>query len=369
MAKDFTKFKIKDTETWLPKNRLVLSCLQQFFKDVIVGDYSYLKETWPDEIQGGAGIIVALEEVTNERYYFMDDILTAPDNKKYVVCNQWGSGNFEKFTKLAATMGYPIVSNQSELTSDTIENESDHKVNPESNLQENYFKEYFSKDGEELELVINIYGRMHQLFQCKKEVDDEIDEIENHYENSYSAFFKIDSDNLISIELNNEKIFEGEVLELGINENDLEQVADLDKITLANISNTLENIPTSKCFNEIDLEEIYVSTKSNLMVVSEGSLDYGRQLKFAPNFENRYTMIEYGKYHIQTIPIKLKSFKITDLFFQKDTCIEDLLGPATEGIYYCFSKIFHFELKELEYEIQQNNVKSTDFAEGWISDY
>jgi hypothetical protein len=49
--------------------------------------------------------------------------------------------------------------------------------------------------------------------------------------------------------------------------------------------------------------------------------------------------------------------------------MEDLLGPTTEGVYYCFSKIFHFELKELEYEIQQNNVKSTDFSEGWISDY
>ena len=61
MAKDLTKFKIKGTDTWLPKNRLVLSCIQQFFKDVIVGDYNYLKRTWPDEIQGGAGIIVALE--------------------------------------------------------------------------------------------------------------------------------------------------------------------------------------------------------------------------------------------------------------------------------------------------------------------
>lgn len=369
MAKDFTKFKIKDTETWLPKNRLVLSCLQQFFDDVVIDDYKYLKKTWPDEIQGGAGIIVALEEVINERYYFMNDILEAPDGKKYVVCNQWGSGNFEKFTELAATMGYPIVSNQSELMSNIKETESDNFVNLKSDSQEIFFKEYFSKDGEELELVVNIYGTLHQLFQCKKEEDEEIDEIENHYENSYSAFFKIDSDNLISIELNNEKIFEGEVAELGINDNDLEQVSDIDETTFFNVSNTLENIPTSKCFNEIDLEEIYVSTKSNLLVVSEGSLDYGRQLKYAPNFENRYTMVEYGKYHIQTNPIKLKSFKITDLFFQKDTCMEDLLGPTTEGVYYCFSKIFHFELKELEYEIQQNNVKSTDFSEGWISDY
>jgi hypothetical protein len=69
----------------------------------------------------------------------MDDILSAPDGKKYVVCNQWGSGNFEKFTDLAATMGYPIVSNQSELTPNAKDIESDNTVNPNFNLQEIFF--------------------------------------------------------------------------------------------------------------------------------------------------------------------------------------------------------------------------------------
>jgi uncharacterized tellurite resistance protein B-like protein len=107
MAKDLTKFRIKGTEQWLPKNRLVLSCLQQFFKDVIVKDY-HPNENWPNEIQGSAGIIVALEEVSNERYYFMDDILVADDGRKYVVSNQWGAGNFNGFIEKARTMGYPI---------------------------------------------------------------------------------------------------------------------------------------------------------------------------------------------------------------------------------------------------------------------
>ena len=111
MAKDLTKFRIKGTEQWLPKNRLVLSCLQQFFKDVIVKDY-HPNENWPNEIQGSAGIIVALEEVSNERYYFMDDILVADDGRKYVVSNQWGAGNFNGFIEKARTMGYPIENNQ-----------------------------------------------------------------------------------------------------------------------------------------------------------------------------------------------------------------------------------------------------------------
>jgi len=42
-----------------------LSCLQQFFKDVIVGDYGYIKNSWPAEIQGGVGIIVAHEDISN----------------------------------------------------------------------------------------------------------------------------------------------------------------------------------------------------------------------------------------------------------------------------------------------------------------
>jgi len=39
--------------------------LQQFFKDVIVGDYGYIKNSWPAEIQGGVGIIVANEDISN----------------------------------------------------------------------------------------------------------------------------------------------------------------------------------------------------------------------------------------------------------------------------------------------------------------
>jgi uncharacterized tellurite resistance protein B-like protein len=54
---------------------------------------------------------VALEDVSNERYYFMEDVLVAEDGKKYVVCNQWGSSNFNAFMQYAAKMGYPIENN------------------------------------------------------------------------------------------------------------------------------------------------------------------------------------------------------------------------------------------------------------------
>jgi len=353
MAKDLTKFKIKGTETWLPKNRLVLSCLQQFFKDVIVGDYNYLKKTWPDEIQGSAGIIVALEEVRNQRYYFMDTVLEAPDGKKYVVCNQWGASNFEKFIELAKTMGYPIESNQTEISNQSIVKED---AKPIDNTD-------FKK---EQTLKISVFGTMSQIFQCKKEEDESIEDIENHYDNILSWFYKIDADNLMIVELDGEKIFENNISELGINSDDLDTIWDADDDLKKNMAPKLATITSKKYFADIDSDEILISSKNHTLVINEGSLDYGIDLEQAPDFENRYTYEEYGKYHIETVPVKVSNFKMTDLFYQKDTNIEELLGAGGEP--YIFSKIHHYELGELEFEINTNNVKSTDLYEGWAYD-
>jgi hypothetical protein len=348
MAKDVTKFKIKGTDTWLPKNRLVLSCIQQFFKDVIVGDYNYLKNTWPDEIQGGAGIIVALEEVSNERYYFMDNILVAPDGKKYVVCNQWGASNFEKFVELAKAMRYPIVSNQTESNTEN------------ANLKSN------TETTKEQTLKISVFGTMSQLFQNKKEEDESIEDIENHYDNILSWFFKIDADNLMIVELDGEKIFENSISELGIHSDDLDTIWDADDDLKKKMAPKLAAITSKKHFADIDTDEILISSKNHTLVVNEGGLDYGLDIEQAPGFENRYTYEEYGKYHIETLPVKVSNFKMSDLFFQKDTNIEDLLGAGGEP--YIFSKIHHYELGELEFEINANNVKSSNLYEGWAYD-
>jgi len=353
MAKDLTKFKIKGTNTWLPKNRLVLSCLEQFFKDMIIedageGDYNYLKSTWPDEIQGGAGIIVALEEVTNERYYFMDNILDAPDGKKYVVCNQWGASNFEKFIECATAMGYPIVNNQTDNNTE------------DANLKTN------TETTKEQTLKISVFGTMSQLFQNKKEEDESIEDIENHYDNILSWFFKIDADNLMIVELDGEKIFENSISELGIHSDDLDAIWDADDDLKKKMAPKLVAITSKKHFADIDTDEILISSKNHTLVINEGGLDYGLDLEQAPDFENRYTYEEYGKYHIETLPIKVSNFKMSDLFYQKDTNIEDLLGAGGEP--YIFSKIHHYELGELEFEINANNVKSSDLYDGWAYD-
>ena len=368
MAKDFTKFKIKGTETWLPKNRLVLACLKQFFQDVEVKDYPYLKNTWPDEIQGGAGIIIALEDVPNTRYYFMDNILQAPDGRKYVVCNQWGAGNFERFIHLAASMGYPIENNQSELKARSKEiDEPSTSEETQINQIENPFQQYHSKNNADLNLVINIYGRMHQLFECIKDAEEEIDDIENHYDKVFDWTFKIDDDNLMVIELDGEKIFEGTISELALFGRDTYSGYDLDPYQSEYVDPKIKKIVQFAQFQEIDTDEIWVSKKNYLIVVPQGRSNEDRGFELAQDFDNRYSMINYGKYHLEA-KVKLKSFSLSDLFFQMDPSMEDLIIEPSDGPYYVFSKIFHYEEGELEFEIIDNRVMDTDFANGWIYD-
>lgn len=215
-------------------------------------------------------------------------------------------------------------------------------------------------------LKISVFGTMSQIFQCKKENDESIEDIDNHYDNTLSWFYKIDSDNLMIVELDDIKIFEGNVAELAINSEVLNIIYDIDEMIKKNILPKLNAITSKKHFADIDTDEILISSKNNLLVINQGSLDYGLDLEQAPDFENRYTYEEYGKYHIETVPVKVSNFKMTDLFYQKDTNLEELLGAGGEP--YIFSKIHHYELGELEFEINANNVKRTDLYEGWAYD-
>ena len=219
---------------------------------------------------------------------------------------------------------------------------------------------------DEHSLKISIYGRMSQLFQCKKEEGESIEDIENHYDNILSWYFKIDADNLINVEFDDVKVFEGSVAELGINPDDLNVFSDESNLTKKSVESQLTEIVKHAHFNNVDTDEILVSSKNNLMVVNEGGLDYGLDLESAPNFDNRYTYDEHGKYHLETAVVKVSSFKLSYLFFQKDTNIEDLMGEGGEP--YVFSKIHHYKLGELELEINANDVKTASLYRGWPYD-
>jgi len=230
---------------------------------------------------------------------------------------------------------------------------------------ENPFKEYQAKDAADLNVTINIHGRMHQVFECTKEEDVDIDDIDDHYQNIFDWIYKIDDDNLMIIEVDGEKIFEGSLLELGIRNTEFGY--DLSKPKRKYITPKLEKIKQIKDFCEFDSDEVWVCKENHLLVIPQGRLEGDRGLELAPNFNNRYSMINYGKYNIEA-SVKVKSFAISDLFFQMDPCMDELIGEPEGGPNYSFSKIVHYEEGELELEIKRDSVKDTEFKKGWLYD-
>ena len=231
----------------------------------------------------------------------------------------------------------------------------------------NPFKVYKAKDAADLNVTINIHGRMHQVFECTKEEDVNIDDIDDHYQNIFDWIYKIDDDNLMIIEVDGEKIFEGNISKLEINSSNTEQGYDLSIPKRKYITPQLEKIKQIKNFCEFDTDEVLVSKENHLLVIPQGRLEGDRGLEFAPNFNNRYSMINYGKYNIEAT-VKVKSFAISDLFFQIDPCMCDLISEPSDGPFYNFSKIFHYEEGELELEIKDNSLKDTEFKKGWLYD-
>ena len=231
----------------------------------------------------------------------------------------------------------------------------------------NPFKVYKAKDAADLNVTINIHGSMHQVLECTKEEDVDIDDIDDHYQNTFDFTYKIDDDNFIKVEVDGETIFEGNISKLKINSSNTEQGHDLSLPKRKYISPKLEKIKQIKSFCEFDADEVWVSKENHLLVIPQGRLEGDRGLELAPNFNNRYSMINYGKYNIEAT-VKVKSFAISDLFFQIDPCMCDLISEPSDGPFYNFSKIFHYEEGELELEIKDNSLKDTEFKKGWLYD-
>ena len=351
MAKDLTKFRIKGTEQWLPKNRLVLSCLQQFFKDVIVKDY-HPNENWPNEIQGSAGIIVALEEVSNERYYFMDDILVADDGRKYVVSNQWGAGNFNGFIEKARTMGYPIENNQNAAK----ESQQDSVPAVESPKTQ--------------KLQIEISGLIQQILQgtCEDSNDTEYLE-ENPYDGIHTNFYKFDSDNLIKISLDDTVIFEKEIKSLDLKAcRNTEQVSSWDDDKLEALYNQISSNSKFNTKNEDDESCLYIQPDSHIFLI-EGNSDTSNQSIDETEIDQRYALIDYGWYHLKSYLIEVSDFQLNQLVFIKDINMIDFTGSEdSDEMYYAFTNLFYCDGKQIEFEIEANRSKSLEVIKGWVQD-
>ncbi|MEN9969087.1 MAG: hypothetical protein RIR94_1281, partial [Bacteroidota bacterium] len=328
-----------------------LSCLQQFFKDVIVKDY-HPNENWPAEIQGGAGVIVALEDVSNERYYFMEDVLVAEDGKKYVVCNQWGSSNFEAFIERAVAMGYPIENNQGEAS------ESHQETVPPTASPKTQ------------KLQIEISGLIQQILQGTCEDSNDTDYLEeNPYDGIHTNFYKFDSDNLIKISLDDSVIFEKEIKSLDLIAcRNTDQVSSWDDDKLEALYQQISSNSKFQTKNEHDESCLYIQPKSHIFLI-EDTADNSKQSVDEIAIDQRYALIDYGWYHLKSYPIEVSDFQMNHLVFIKDSNVIDFTGSDdSDEIYYAFTNLFYCDGKQIEFEIIENQSKSLDVIQGWVQD-
>lgn len=141
MAKDYTKYSIKDSEgivaNELGKGRLVEAVIANFIVRFRNPTYDFLKDEWPDNVQGSKGVIRLLNEIDskNERNYYINSPITLKDGTKIVVCNQWGAGNFSNFIRQAKTQDYEIITDGNDGEKENnkfIEVNSDQKIDNDS---------------------------------------------------------------------------------------------------------------------------------------------------------------------------------------------------------------------------------------------
>lgn len=107
---DYSKYLFKGNK--YGKSRLVQAVVKEYVTSKRI-TFEELKKTFSDNIQGSIGVVQTVEYAENKdpNRYFMksEEILLTSDNVKFVVSNQWGKGNIERFIEVAINIGYEIT--------------------------------------------------------------------------------------------------------------------------------------------------------------------------------------------------------------------------------------------------------------------
>jgi len=348
MARDSAKYRIHGTEQYLPKGKLVLSCLKQFFSDVIVNSYDDVLAGWPHDIQGTLGVARKLDEVDNERYFFMEEVLKDEKGGQYVVCNQWGASNFDRFLERATQMGYPIEKEGDSAAKDQLTE---------------------TQAGQTQKLSIEILGLCSQILQGTCEDNEDAALEENPYDGIHVNFFKIDSDQEMRILLDDQLIFQGAIQQLG-----LDQQVNIDEVSFSKNHQISTNLDLIRDHEKIAIRNehgescLYLQPDHGLFVL-RGSADQSSFQDSELPEEERYALVDYGWYHLQTTAITVSDFSIHDLIFMQDDAVVDFLNAEnTEECYYAFSHLLHKNGQRLEFEILENKSKALDIVPAWIQD-
>lgn len=106
--RDFSKYSINGSGKF-GKNRMVQAVVNKYLEEHQDTTIAELKQTFPDNLQGSLGVIRTMQDTIKDysRYYEAEHPKT---KEKFYICNQWGSGNVNKFVEYmnAKSMGIRI---------------------------------------------------------------------------------------------------------------------------------------------------------------------------------------------------------------------------------------------------------------------
>ena len=231
---------------------------------------------------------------------------------------------------------------------------------------------FISTDEKPMKLVVKFIGRLQQIYLCNNSENLDIEKISESQLNVHHTVSKIDSDNVIQIELNGIRIYESTLSDFGIEPKDLSEYEECTQFhrtlyLLRKQFNFSEStLKQLSIFNEEfdDYEGINISL-NNLLVV-EGSVD-SEYLDNVPA-SNRFSYMNYGKYILQTSVIEVDDFRISDLIFVRDYNMDDF-EPSADGIPYCVSEVIHNKMGHLELEVDYFDIKDQVAREYWLGDF
>jgi hypothetical protein len=114
VAKDYTQYNFE--KSVYGKNRLVLAVVSAYVRDNPGITFEQLKGCFPDDLQGGYGVVEEAESVladTNKCKRFFtkpnEIVKLSRERKEVVVCSQWGLGNVTPLIAHAKELGFEIT--------------------------------------------------------------------------------------------------------------------------------------------------------------------------------------------------------------------------------------------------------------------
>ncbi len=112
--RDYSRYSFNG-ENGLSKRGIVLTIWKQYLKDNQNLTISKLQNDFPRDIKGNLFVLKqqALEQQERDsnnltRYFLENEAVAIINNSEYVISNQWGKGNIEKFVSYAKKLGYEI---------------------------------------------------------------------------------------------------------------------------------------------------------------------------------------------------------------------------------------------------------------------